>query len=372
MKKKILLTFTLLFSMAFANNNAPDYKAYILGDSKGRVYYESNGEEKIPLASVTKMMNLMVVFDEIHKGNINLNDRVTVDWESVSAGGSSIPMKSGDTFLLIDLIKAAAIKSANNAAYALAKYAGGGSIDNFIHKMNAKAKELGLENELEFHTPSGLPSHMTKKPMDVGTAKGIYLLSIEAIKYKDYMNIASRPKETIKNGEISLRSTNHLLGKEGVYGIKTGYHTRSGFNIAIASNKDGIDVLTVVLGGKSIKMRDGKVMDLLQKYHDKYKFKKMVDMDDALISIPVKNGVKTAVDVYPTKDFGDVITVDSDVRLQIDRAPVILAPIKAGTVVGEYSVYIDGKKAFTDSLIVKENIEKKNMVEILKDKFIKK
>ncbi|MEG0730597.1 MAG: serine hydrolase, partial [Cetobacterium sp.] len=248
MKKIMFTAFLLIQTILFSSQGEqPDYKSYILGDSHGKIYFKNNENAKLPLASVTKMMNIMVVFDEINKGNISLDDEVVIDWEIVSVGGSSIPMKSGEVFTLRDLIKAAAIKSANNAAYAIAKHAGKGSINDFVAKMNAKAKDLGLENELEFYTPAGLPAHMTKKPMDVGTARGIYELSREAIKYKGYMQYASLPKATIKNGEILLRSTNHLLGKDGIYGIKTGYHTRSGFNIAIASNKEGIDTIVVVL-----------------------------------------------------------------------------------------------------------------------------
>ncbi|MGL4308160.1 D-alanyl-D-alanine carboxypeptidase family protein [Cetobacterium sp. SF1] len=371
MKKKIVVGILLLATVAFGKKEEPDYKAYILGDSKGNIYYEYNDETKLPLASVTKMMNILVVFDEIHKGNVHLNDVVTVDWEAVSAGGSSIPMKSGEQFYLVDLIKAAAIKSANNAAYAMAKYVGGGSTEHFVEMMNKKAKELGLEKELEFHTPAGLPTHMTKKPMDMGTAKGIYELSLHAIKYNDYMEIAGIPKTTIKDGEISLKSTNHLLGKNGVFGIKTGYHTRAGFNMSVASTEENITTVTVVLGGKSIKIRDNKILELMEKFHNKYKNKEITNKNISLVTIPVKNGIQSEVSIYPNKNFSSIITEKSDVRIDMDRDSYIEAPVLPGTVVGNYNVYIDNKKVFTDKLIVKDSIEKKNLIQSLKEKFIK-
>lgn len=372
MKKKVIVGMLLMATFAFGKREVPDYKAYILGDSKGNVYYEYNDNKELPLASVTKMMNILVVLDEVHKGNIHMDDLVPIDWEAVSAGGSSIPMKSGEKFYLRDLMKAAAIKSANNAAYAMAKYAGGGSTKRFVQMMNEKAKSLGLQNDLEFHTPAGLPTHMTHKPMDVGTAKGIYKLSLEAIKYKDYMAIAGIPETYIRaygsDEDIFLKSTNHLLGTYGVFGIKTGYHTRAGFNMSVASTEENITTVTVVLGGKSIKIRDNKILDLMGKFHERYKNKEITNTSKSLIDIPVKDGVKNFVEAYPSKNFSEVVTKNSDVRIDLDRDITLEAPVKAGTIVGEYVVYKDGQKVFQDKLMVKDNISKKTLLDKIKEK----
>ncbi|MGL4646781.1 MAG: D-alanyl-D-alanine carboxypeptidase family protein, partial [Cetobacterium sp.] len=244
----VLIASTLSFSKStqskVVKDNIPDYRAYVLGDDEGNVFYQENSTHKYPLASVTKVMTILVTLDEIRKGNIGLYDEVTVDWEILSAGGSSIPMESGEKIIVLDLLKSAAIKSANNAAYALAKHSGKGSIPRFIDMMNAKAKSLGLENELEFHTPAGLPDHMTRKKLDMGTANGIYRLSIEALKYPEYIAIARQKTAEIKNGSYKLKSTIHLLGKEGIYGLKTGYHTKSRFNITVLSDKDNANIVT--------------------------------------------------------------------------------------------------------------------------------
>lgn len=376
--KKLVVIFVLIAStLSFSKNtqsrvvkdNIPDYRAYVLGDDEGNIFYQENSTHKYPLASVTKVMTILVTLDEIRKGNIGLYDEVTVDWQILSAGGSSIPMESGEKIIVLDLLKSAAIKSANNAAYALAKHAGKGSIPRFIDMMNAKAKSLGLENELEFYTPAGLPDHMTRKKLDMGTAKGIYRLSIEALKYPEYIAIAKQKTAEIKNGSYKLKSTIHLLGKEDIYGLKTGYHTKSRFNITVLSNKDNANIVTVVMGGKSPKIRDNKILELNQKFHENYKNKDIIKTDIPVVSIPVLGGYISDVKTYGTKSFSKIVKKDADVAIVTEREKSLIAPVKAGTIVGSYKVLINGEVVFKDKLIVKKDVEKKKLVDKIMDIF---
>lgn len=376
--KKLVVVFVLIAStLSFSKNtqskvakdNIPDYRAYVLGDDKGNIFYQENSTHKYPLASVTKVMTILVTLDEIRKGNIGLYDEVTVDWEILSAGGSSIPMESGEKIIVLDLLKSAAIKSANNAAYALAKYSGKGSIPRFIDMMNAKAKSLGLENELEFYTPAGLPDHMTRKKLDMGTANGIYRLSIEALKYPEYIAIARQKTAEIKNGSYKLKSTIHLLGKEGIYGLKTGYHTKSRFNITVLSDKDNANIVTVVMGGKSPKIRDGKILELNEKFHENYKNKDIIKKDIPIVSIPILGGYVADVKTYGTKSFSKIVKKDADVSIVTEREKKLVAPIKAGTVVGSYKVLVNGEVVFKDKLIVKRDVEKKKLMDKIMEIF---
>ena len=369
----ILIASTLSFSKStqskIAKDNIPDYRAYVLGDDEGNVFYQENSTQKYPLASVTKVMTILVTLDEIRKGNIGLYDEVTVDWEILSVGGSSIPMKSGEKLTVLDLLKSAAIKSANNAAYALAKHSGKGSIPRFIDMMNAKAKSLGLENELEFYTPAGLPDHMTRKKLDMGTANGIYKLSMEALKYPEYIAIASKKTAEIKDGSYKLKSTIHLLGKEGIYGLKTGYHTKSRFNIVVLSNKDNANVVTVVMGGKSSKIRDNKILELNEKFHENYKNKDIIKENVPVISIPIIGGYVSEAKAYGTKSFSKVVKKDADISIITEREKSLLTPIKAGTVVGNYRVLVNGEVVFKDRLIIKKDIERKKFIDKIMDIF---
>ena len=252
----------------------PDnFRAVIVGDTKGNVIFAKDADTMYPLASVTKMMSLMVTFDEINAGKISLNNSVRISKIPLKYGGSGIPLKAGQMFVLEDLIKAAAVYSANNATYAIAEYVGNGSIFGFVTKMNKKLRELGLQNEIKYHTPAGLPTRVTKQPMDEGTARGIYKLSIEALKYKKYIEIAGIKSTKIHNGKISIRNRNHLIGENGIYGIKTGFHKEAKYNIAVASKFEGTDVIIVVLGGETYKTRDGIVLSVLEILNNNYTVK---------------------------------------------------------------------------------------------------
>jgi D-alanyl-D-alanine carboxypeptidase (penicillin-binding protein 5/6) len=340
--------------------NEIKYKSLLLGDTEGRIYFQENINEKYPLASVTKMMSIMVVYDAIREGKVHLSDEVIASKEAATTPESHIPITPGEMITLEELLKAAAIKSANNAVYVMAEHVAG-SIDEFVKLMNLKAKKLGLENELEFHTPAGLPSHITKKGMDVGTAKGIYELSREALKYPEYMEIAKLEKTTLKNGTVRISNTNKLLGKNGINGIKTGYHTKSMFNIAVHSQNAGIDTIVIVFGGNTSKNRDQKVLDTLDKFHSEYKLKKIIDSKKPLLSIPVSGGEVQEVTLYPEKDFSYVLANNAKVRMKIDRIKVIESPMEKGGIVGIYTVTSDGKEIESGKLILQEDIKSKNI-----------
>ncbi len=355
----ILLSVTVLGAEA-NKEEKPPYKAILLGDDKGKIYYSENADMIHPLASVTKVMTIMVVFDEIEKGRVKLTDKVKISTKVASIGGSRIYMKRGDIFTLEDLIKATAIYSANNAAYAIAEYVSNGDIDSFIKKMNKKAKDIGAEGELEFHTPNGLPPHMTKKGMDIGTAKGIYKMSIAAEKYKKYMEIASMKNEEIGNGQdgkIKLRNRNHLLGKEGVYGIKTGNHSKAGYNITVVSDKDGAKIFTVVLGSPTYKIRDKSVLEEMEKFHANYNYRKITDKNIALGKVSVFSGDRDYIEVYPDKEYKKILPKDSDIKISIKRNKMVIAPVSAGKVLGEYRITIDGSIVQSGKLITKESVK---------------
>ena len=249
----------------------PDnFRAVLVGDLNGNVIFSKNADTMYPLASVTKVMTLLVTFDEINAGNISLNDSVRISKTPLKYGGSGIALKEGQIFVLEDLIKASAVYSANNATYAIAEYVGEGSVFNFVAKMNKKLKQLGLQNDIKYHTPAGLPTRNTKMPMDEGTPRGIYKLSIEALKYHKYIEIAGIKNTKIYNGKISIRNRNHLIGEDGVYGIKTGFHKEAKYNITVAVKFEGIDLIIVVMGGETYKTRDDLVRTIIANLKENY------------------------------------------------------------------------------------------------------
>ncbi|MDO4690071.1 MAG: serine hydrolase [Fusobacterium sp.] len=334
----------------------PDnFKAAIIGDLDGNIYYSKNADKLYPLASVTKMMTLMVTFDEIKAGRISLKDKVKITKDVVHYGGSGIPLKAGQIYKLEDLIKASAIYSANNATYAIARYVGKGSVSKFVTKMNKKLEKLGLQKDIKYYTPAGLPTRMTKKPMDSGTARAIYKLSMEALKYKKYIEIAGIKNTTIHSGKVKIKNRNHLIGKEGIYGIKTGYHKEAKYNIAVASNLDKIDLVIVVMGGETYTSRDKVVLDLIEIFKENYYVANILDKKKTIATVSVKDS-QTRVPVVPDKDYKIALKNSQRYRVEIRQRENIKLNVFKGEDLGEYDVYIDDKKIFTGRLLAKKAV----------------
>lgn len=338
----------------------PEYRSYLVGDKYGNILYGENMDEKLPLASTTKTMTMILAFEALRKGEVTLQDDVTITWEAARMGGSMIPLKAGQVWKFEDLLKATAIHSANNAAYAVAIHVGK-DIDSFVKRMNDKAEEIGIGNEVEFNTPAGLPPKMTQRKMDQGTARGMYKIMLEADKYPEYIAIAGTKTAKICDDTVLIRSKNHLLGKQGIYGLKTGYHGTSGYNILVMGEQDNLTLFYVLLGGRTAKIRDQKVLHLDEKTREKYAEHEIVKKDISLAEIPVENGMKNLVAAYPDENYIKVVKKIDNVSVKIERKEKIKAPVLAGTEVGKYKVVIDGDVVHEGKLIVNEAIEKKTL-----------
>lgn len=332
------------------------YKAFVLGDEHGRIFYSENARKKYPLASVTKIMTLLLTYDALYNGDIKLSDTLTVTNEMVNMGGSKLWMKKGSKITVEDLIKATAIYSANNAAYGLAIIVGG-NVDNFVKMMNEKARKLGIGDEIEYNTPCGLPPHMTGRGMDIGSAFGVYKLSLEALNYKEYIEIASQKEASLSYlGRYRIKNRNELLDTEGIYGIKTG-HLDDWYNIAIAS-KNKIDSISVVLGSPTQEDRDKKVLSGIEKFNEEYKKIKFLDKTTPVGAISVLDGDIKKVEFFSNKNFEYIVKKSDKIKFLIYRKEKAEAPINAGDSVGRYEITLNGKIINSGKLIVKDKVEK--------------
>ena len=356
--KFVILLMIILFNISFGEMEK-NYRAYVLGTSDGNIILSENENNKYPLASVTKMMTLLVVYDAIRDGEISKNDKILIDNEVAKMGGSKIYMKIGQKILVDDLIKATAVHSANNAAYALAKYIGKGNIENFIERMREKARKLGIENEVEFYTPTGLPTNMTGKKMDKGTAYGIYKLGIESLNNGEYIEVASKKSVKIYSGKTKLLNRNKLIGKEGIFGIKTGHHNAAGYNMAVASNKNNIELVYVILGGKNEEIRDRKIVSDISKFYDENRKAFFLRKDSPIDNIYLEDSSVKVLEVYPDRDFSKIIKKETNVSFEIKYNKIEL-PLKKNEKIGEYTLILDDTKIEGD-LIIRENILNKKM-----------
>lgn len=271
MKKLKKIFIGLLFGTASlitfaADPNYEDYKALLIGNNEGGIVKSVNAETVRPLASITKVMTSLLVLEEVEKGKINLDTKVIVS-EKAALVPYGVKLVAGKEYTVRDLLKATIIRSSNNAAYALGEFIGG-DIPTFVSMMNKKANELGLDS-LRYCSPHGLPPKYTGSCMDQGNAKDLYKLAMYMKRYNEYFNISKNSLTYIDNGEIQLKSTNHLLGKVvGVDGMKTGYHDASGSNIILTAKRGEDRMYAVILGATKAANRDAIGEKEINEYYE--------------------------------------------------------------------------------------------------------
>ena len=349
--------------MAIAEDYS-DYKALLVGDINGNIIKEDNSSTVRPLASVTKIMTVILTMDKIKSGQISYDTKVTV-----SAKAAKVPygvtLVAGKQYTVRDLLKATIIKSSNNAAYALGEFVGG-SIPNFVNMMNQKAQQFGLYS-LRYCSPNGLPPSYTGSCMDQGNAKDLYKLAQIVVKdYSDYLNFSKNKVDYIDNGNTKVSSTNTLLGNViGVDGLKTGYHDAAGSNIVLTAIRDGNRMITVILGSAHAKDRNAIGAREINEYYangygqnnyaqnantnnDGAKKVKAVNKNDVVAIVKIGND---KFNLYPTED----IEIEADkkpyLKYSITLNPGISRDSR-GQVVGTYTA-TDGVQTFRGNLIMK-------------------
>lgn len=269
MKKLIYILIFLIgfnsFSISYLDNS--NFKEQILftATSDGKIIVDDNSDIIFPIASLTKIMNVLVALDEVKKGNFSLNDKVIFDKETVYISGGQLFANPGDSYVLRDLLKMELVHSSNNAAYLVAKFIGKGDISNFVKMMNNKAKEIGLQNTY-FASPAGLPPKLSKfDGMDVSNAKDLYLLTNYAIKNTNILEFSNIKSVNLNNFNYDNRNT--LLGENGVIGLKTGFHSQSGFNFVVVSKIGETIIISISMNSNTISERNlvnKRILEILE------------------------------------------------------------------------------------------------------------
>jgi len=363
MRKILIIMYLIISILTFGQEK---YSSKLLGTTSGEIIKVTNGDEIHPLASVTKMMTLLLTFESLARDEISMENKVNIPEKFRHIGGSRIWMGRNDVLSVEDLIKSTAIYSANNAAYSLANYVGKGNLPKFVETMNKRAKELGMKNT-NYYTPAGLPPYMTGEKMDVSTVKDIYILSQELLKYPEYLKIASLKKTTIRNGEQEFENRNKLLGTYGIYGLKTGHHDAAGYNISIVSKKNNKSVIEIVFGSPDEKTRDKVVLEDLDDFYRNYKYVTFLKKGREIAVIPIKNGVMSQVRFYANENLEKMVSNNTKVQRKVKLRENIEAPIDKGDILGTYEVLLDGKVYISKPLVVTKKIEKKNIFQRIFD-----
>lgn len=253
----------------FADDAAPPGKtsrttcqAELLMDAQtGKVLLEENAHRLWKPASLVKMMLMLLIVEHVQDGVIDWGDSVVVSAAASRMGGSQVYLKQGEVFTLEELMKAVTIGSANDASYAVGEYVAG-SVEKFVQMMNERAHQLGM-HDTRYTNVHGLPAGKGKKD-NVTSAFDCAVLARELLKHPKIFEWTSAEKTTFRNGTLTLRNTNSLIGSyPGADGLKTGYISSCGFNIVATAEREGRRFIAVVLGSPASKLRFGEAKRLL-------------------------------------------------------------------------------------------------------------
>lgn len=363
MKKVILLSLILLIinivpanALALPNNNVVEtYKewstetfteeginvdaksALLIEPISGKILYEKNPNEKFAPASVTKIMTMLLTMEAIDSNKISLNDKVTCSENAKKMGGSTMLLDTGEVRTVEELLKGVAIASGNDAAVALAEYLSG-TEDAFVELMNKRAQELGMNNTT-FKNCNGLP-----KEGHLSTARDISIMSLELLKHPTILKYTGTYMETISEGRLSpIELVNHnklVRFFEGCDGLKTGYTSEAKYCISTTATRNGVRMLSVIMGAPTYKIRNRDAGMLLNYGFSKFEGKKILAKDEDVENIYLS---KNTDKFFIAKAKNDLIAiVPKGDNNEIEKKIVIndlKKEYKEGEIVGRCEAY---------------------------------
>lgn len=367
----------LLLSAKEANENTAAVNisavsAVLIEGSTGEILFEKDKDKELVPASITKIMTLVLIFEALENGKIKLDDMVTVSESAAKKGGSQVYLEPGETQTVKDMIKCISIASANDAAAAMAELLAG-SESEFVNRMNAKAKELGMKHT-NFKNCTGLDDDIESGHFS--SAYDVALMSRELVtkhpEIKEYStvwmdNITHKTKKG--ESEFGLTNTNKLVRfYKGITGLKTGSTSKAKYCLSATANRDGMDLIAVIMAAPDHKARFSEASTLLD-----YGFANCSIYRDShetleLKPLSVSGGIDRTVIIAPEKDFTHTFTTSAEtdkIKTTITQDESIAAPVKKGTPVGKITYTLAGKELGFVNLLTMTNIEKAGYGDLL-------
>ncbi len=333
------IVFTLLTPLsAFAaitpQNRAVEVSAVsaiLIDQNTGTVLYEKNADEKMPPASITKIMTMLLTMEALEAGKITLEDAVTGSENAASMGGTQIWMEVGERFTVDELLRAAAIASANDASMALGEYIGG-SEQEFVAMMNEKAASLGMKNTV-FQNPTGLDA-----PGHLSTARDIALMSKALLGYPNITKYTTVWMDSLRNGQMGLNNTNKLVRfYEGCTGLKTGTTDGAGSCLSASATRGELSLIAVVMGCKTSKERFADARTLLDYGFSAYERFTPALPEDIPQTVPVIGGMQLSVPIQAPAPDGILLHKgeSSLIESEVTYAKDVHAPVQKGEELGQ-------------------------------------
>ena len=322
-----------------ANLEVAGKSAVLMDMATGTVLYEQNPHEKLAPASVTKVMTMLLVMEAIDSGKIGWDDMVTASESAAAKGGSQIYLKVGESMSVSDMLKSVAVSSANDCACALAEHIAG-SESAFVEKMNARARELGM-NDTHFVNCTGLDDDDAAKE-HLTSAYDIAILSRELmLNHPDIQKFTTIWMDTVRNGSFGLSNTNKLVRfYPGATGLKTGFTSAAGYCLSATAQRDGLGLVAVVLGAKTSQERFAGCKSMLD-----YGFANYALVNPEIPTtntVPVKLGAQKSVSAIPAEDVKLLIdkAQKDQVNIQVTLDESVTAPVSKGQKLGTLTVRV--------------------------------
>lgn len=367
--KKILILLLLLISIPLVKAEetedlAPNAKSAIMIEaSTGEILFQKNKDEKLAPASMTKMMSMLLIMEEIENGNLKWNEMITTSEKASSMGGSQIFLKVGEKMTVEDLLKGVAIASGNDAVVALAERVSG-SEEQFVKRMNIRAKDLGLKNT-NFINATGLTADN-----HYSSAYDMSLIAKELVKHEKILEFTSTYEDYLRKDTKSpfwLVNTNRLVRfKEGVDGLKTGFTDEAGYCLTATMKKDNMRLITVVMKEENTSKRSEDTTKMLDYGFNIYMVQTILDEKTTIEKKKVELGKTLTTEIVPKENI-TILNKKSDDQKNITyktNINKIIAPVKKGDKVGTIDIIEDNNIISTIDATVKEDISKANILTI--------
>ncbi len=363
--KRLLIIFSifLTFSVKAEELVSNARNAILIEPDTKTIIYEKNVHDEVSVASLTKMMGLILIFEEIDTGKIKYTDKVIASANAAGMGGSQIWLETGEEMTVEELLKGIIMASGNDAIVAMAEYVGG-SEDNFVKMMNAKAKELGLKNT-NFVNPTGLD-----EDKHFSSAYDLAIIAIELMKHPDIFKFTTIYEDYLRKDtdrKFWLVNTNKLLKTyKGVDGLKTGMTDKAGYTMAVTAKRDGLRLLAIVLGEQNGKVRNIETSELLDYGFNNYEAITIKNKGDIVGEITLDKANPGKINVM-VKDDVTILKRKTDEKREYNsevRLNTIKLPIKKGEIIGKLLIKDSNNIINEVDLVSDSNMERKSFLEL--------
>lgn len=338
--------------------------AVLMECATGTLLHEHNAHQPLAPASVTKIMTMLLIMEAIDSGKISMSDTVTASEAAAAKGGSQVYLKAGETMSVSDMLKSIAVSSANDCACAMAEHIAG-SEEAFVALMNRRAQELGMQ-DTTFVNCTGLDDGPQAEQHRT-SAYDIALMSRQLLQYHpDIKKYTTIWMDTIRGGSFGLSNTNKLIRfYQGATGLKTGFTSSAGYCLSATAQRDGMELIAVVMGADSSALRNAACKQLLD-----YGFANFARFDPALeqpAQVPVLLGTAPTVEAVLSQTGGLLVDKGqkAGITTQIELLDQIEAPVSQGQRLGTMQLHCQGQILAQIPLVAKNAVPRLDYGDIL-------